>query len=116
MRGGVEEITRPHAMVASSSGGYKQGMQWSLLKVLDARRHRVFEDGAAEDRWDDDSEDNRTVYGERVILRRGLEILDSLKRFFRVISRGRSQRRRSITCRRITGTRRDPVRRLTERL
>ena len=71
--GALKRLLVTHAMVASSSGGYKQGMHEVASMVLDVRvsATEYSRAGAAEDRWDDDSEDNRTVYGERVILEAG---------------------------------------------
>ena len=71
--GALKRLLVTHAMVASSSGGYKQGMHEVASMVLDVRvsATEYSRTGAAEDRWDDDSEDNRTVYGERVILEAG---------------------------------------------
>jgi len=71
--GALKRLLVTHAMVTSSSGGYKQGMHEVASMVLDVRvsAAEYSRAGAVEDRWDDDSEDQRTIYGERVILEAG---------------------------------------------
>lgn len=71
--GALKRLLVTHAMVTSSNGGYKQGMHEVASMVLDVRvsAAEYSRAGAVEDRWDDDSEDQRTIYGERVILEAG---------------------------------------------